>query len=279
MLSPTETEVTTENSAPAKAVSPRRPTLKKLLYHPLTWIAVGFHVLLLVVPLSQRPPNDVSVEEKTNPEEEVAIDILNLSDIAASSPPPENIPPPEASPVPPLPAAPAPAPRQVAVAAAGAPTTPAAPVTSAPAAGAPAASAPAGSTPPPGTPPPAFDPAPAQGVFISGLGNLGVRDNTAVGMPDKKSFRRPENFENFVSGTEPVAAAKEARWLDDEPADLLPVIQSTYAQSNITFTQLSNYGGEPLYQLTTDGQTILYMSIVALEGSSLLVMWENNPLG
>lgn len=277
MLSPTETEVTGENSLSAKAVSPRRPTLKKLLYQPLTWIAVGFHLLLLVVPLSKQPPDDVPVKEETDPEAEVAIDILNLSDIAASSPPPENISPPEASLVPPLPAAPAPqAPtRQTTVAPAPASTAPSSTANAI----APTSTTQTPGTQTPATPPPAFDPAPARGVFISGLSNLGISDNTAVGMPDRKSFRRPENFENFVSGIEPVAAAKEARWLDDEPADLLPVIQSAYAQSNITFTQLSNYGGEPLYQLTTNGQTILYMSIVALEGSSLLVMWENNPLG
>lgn len=274
MLSPTETEVSTTNSAPAEAASSRRPTLKKLLYHPLTWIAVGFHALLLVVPLSNQQPKDVPAEEEPAPEEEVAIDILNLSDISAPSPPPKNIPPPEAAPVPPSPAAPVSAPRQVAAVPAPAPATPAA--------GVPGATQPPGTQPPgtqpPGTQPPAFDPAPAQGAFISGLSSLGIADNTAVGMPDRKSFRRPQNFENFVSGTDPVAAAKDARWLDDEPADLFPVIQSTYAQSNITFTQLDNYGGELLYQLTADGQTILYMSIVALEGSSLLVMWENNPL-
>lgn len=275
MLPSTEKEVTTENNPPAQAAPPRRFSLKQVLYHPLTWLAIGLHAVLLVVPLQERSPDVAPAEKESVSKEEVAIDILNLSDITAPSPPPENIPP-EASPVPPPPAASALQlqPRQVAVASAPAPTTPT---------GGPGATQPPSPQSPgpqsPGPQSPAFDPAPVQSVFISGLSNLGVRDNTAVGMPDRKSFRRPGNFENFVNGIEPVAAAKEARWLDDEPSDLLPVIESNYAQSNITFTQLDNYGGEPLYELTTNGQTILYMSIVALEGSSLLVMWENNPLG
>ncbi|MGB3294829.1 MAG: hypothetical protein WBB01_17740 [Phormidesmis sp.] len=270
MLPSPKTKATTD-SAPVEAAPSRRLTLKKVLYHPLTWLAVGLHVLLLLVPLKDRQPADAPAEDEIVPEEEVAIDILNLSDITTSAPPPE-VPPPEASvPVPPhlpvaAPPAAAPPPRQVVVVEPAPAQTPIGDATSEPV------------TQPPATQSPAFDPAPAQGVFISGLGNLGVADNTAVGMPDKRAFRRPENFEYFVNGADPVAAAKDARWLDDEPADLLPVIQSTYAQSNITFTQLDNYGGEPLYELTTDGQTILYMSIVALEGSSLLVMWEDNPL-
>ena len=37
-------------------VAPRRPTLKKILYHPLTLIALGLHAFLLVVPLSTSIP-------------------------------------------------------------------------------------------------------------------------------------------------------------------------------------------------------------------------------
>ncbi len=271
MLPSIKTEVSTENNPSAKEALPRRLSLKKVLYHPLTWLAIGLHVVLLVVPLHDRQPVETPVEEEVAEEEKVAIDILNLSDIATSTPPPENTPPPEASaPVPPPPAA-APPPTQIVASPAPIPVGGA---TTQPPASQPAV------TPPPATQPPAFNPAPAQRAFISGLGSLGVKENNlSMGMPLRGSFRRPENFEKFVTGTELIATAKDVRWLDDEPNDILPLIESDYAQTNITFTQLGNYGGEPLYMLSTDSQPILYISIVGLTGSSLVVMWENNPLG
>jgi hypothetical protein len=303
----------------------RRLTFKKLLYHPLTWLALGLHALLLAVPMGADSPPEAAEPEA----EDVAVDILNLSEIATTKPPSTTSPPVTGTPTPPgaKPAAPlsatspatapvtspvtappaAIAPRPTYTAPSNlAPITPA-PIptaysqlpaasatnaaTAAPAGSGNSPTAPAGSgssptAPQPVPPQPVYDPGQDRGVFISGLQNLGVPDNTAtVGLPnDPRMFRHPDSFGFFIdnqnpASPQPIAGARDARWLGQQKGDLLATLQTTYAQSNITFDQSEDYGGESLYELRTDqGQVVMYVSLVDLKGSSLLVMWENKPV-
>ncbi len=67
--------------------------------------------------------------------------------------------------------------------------------------------------------------------------------------------------------------------MDKGPDDVLSQLKTTYGPSGIVFNQLDNYGGELLYQLVTaEGQPFMYISLVSLKGSSLLVIWQGNPL-
>lgn len=310
--------------------SSRHLLLKKALYHPLTWLALGLHALLLVIPLNSHLPATEPEAHEPEVSEEVAVDVLNLSDVATATPPSQKpvvptsaVPPAAARQAAPSPAAAAAAPFNPApsapvypsaianqtrpaqsYAAASPPSTsprassaasssagPVAADSSVAAASVTAGSAAAnnsavGAGSPAAAAPPAYDPNPDRGVFISGLSTLGVQDNTSsVGLPaDAKAFRRPDGFGFFInnqnpSNPQPVTGAKDARWLGKPSAELLPMLQSTYAPSNITFTQLDDYGGEPLYELkTAQGQVFMYVSLVELKGSSLLVTWENKPL-
>lgn len=256
-----------------------RFTISQVLHHPLTWLAVGFHALLLVVPFdpspSAAPPE--TIEEKAP--EEAAIDILSLSEISTPEPPAPAAP--EPPPAPPAAAPPAAAPAPSAPRSASGSVAPAAAATNAvpPAAGAsvPATTAPAGDPPPP---PPAYDPSADQEIFIGNLGAIGLTDYTAAqGLPETRFFRHPENAGTFLNGSAPAAGAKDARWMDKGPDDVLSQLKTTYGPSGIVFNQLDNYGGELLYQLVTaEGQPFMYISLVSLKGSSLLVIWQGNPL-
>ena len=253
----------------AKNNSPRRSPLKRVLSHPLTWIAVGLHALLLVVPFNPKPAVAPDLPEEETPEE-VTVDILNLSDIATSTPPPETPPPPENTP-PPVPQAAPPVPSAV-------PPPTADEIPAEPEPSAPEPSVPDPPAEPP--PPPAYDPSQDQQVFINNLGAINLGDYTdTLGLPDASNFRNPGNAGAFVSNGAPVAGARSARWMDKPPDSVLGELQTTYARSGIQFNPLAPYGGEALYELITpDGQSFMYISLAALEGSSLLVIWQANPL-
>lgn len=270
-----------ENSSSLNERSPLRLitdrfTIRQVLHHPLTWLAVGFHALLLVVPFDPSPsaaPPETPEEEAP---EEAAIDILSLSDISTREPPappaPETPPAPPAAAAPPSTAPPSTSPRSAPAAAASATAAPSAPGPSAL-----ATPAPTGDLPPP---PPDYDPSADQEIFIGNLGAIGLTDYTAAqGLPETRFFRHPENAGNFLTGTAPAAGAKDARWMDKGPDDVLSQLKTTYEPSGIVFNQLDNYGGELLYQLVTaEGQPFMYISLVSLKGSSLLVIWQGNPL-
>ncbi len=280
-----------ENRSSLPERSPRRLvtsrlTIKQVLYHPLTLLAVGVHVLLLVVPFNLSP--SVAPPEKPEEEapEEAAIDILSLSEISTPEPPvPAASEPP---PAPPAAAPPSAALRSAPVSAASPAAAPAAsrsaPVSAAaaPAALAPGPSAPATAAPAgkPSPPLPAYDPSADQEIFIGNLGAIGLTDYTAAqGLPEPRFFRQPENASSFLNGTVPAAGAKDARWMDKGPDDVLNQLKTTYGPSGIVFNQLDNYGGELLYQLVTAaGEPFMYISLVSLKGSSLLVIWQGNPL-
>lgn len=309
--------------------SSRLQIVKKALYHPLTFLALGLHALLLVMPMAAEPAAEPEAAEEVP--EEVAVDVLNLSDIATSTPPSAK----PASPASGAPSAPLPpgagaiAPRSSASpvnynpvnysppaasqprsTAVFATTSPAAGIPTGPAAGIPVGPAATGAVPAGGSatgpvataggggsatgpavtasgaqPQPTYDPAQEQGVFITGLQSLGVQDNTdAVGLPSPNALRRPAGYNFFLDNNtdpinpQPIPQAKSARWLEAQTSELFTQLQNTYAQSNIVFNQLDDYGGESLYELqNSTGQVVMYISLVDLKGSSLLVMWNSKP--
>ncbi|MEO0520966.1 MAG: hypothetical protein AAF171_27140 [Cyanobacteria bacterium P01_A01_bin.116] len=261
----------------AKVQPTRRLTARKVLYHPLTWLAVGFHGLLLFVPFN---PGPVSVEEDVEiaeePEEDaIPIDILNLSDIATATPPAEA--PPTATPPAPPSAAVAPAPATVPAPAEPEPLVADEEVL--------IDIADPDIADPLGTPDeevpkqPAYDPGQDQTLFIDNLGQMALGDYTAdQGLPPANFFREPGNAGYFLAGETPVAGAKDARWMDKGPDAVLDELQRSYAASGITFSQLNDYGGEVLYELKTPtGESFMFISLARLKGSSLLVIWQGDP--
>lgn len=259
----------------------QQSVIKKVLYHPLTWIAVGVHVVLLFVPFS---PTSPSVAQSEAPEEEVdesiPVDILNLADISAPTPPADApqpaTPPPTATPpaAPPPTAAPAPA----------IPATPEQPAPStAPAPAETPAAAPVEASSP--SPPPAYDPSGDQQVFVGHIDAIGIKNyRDQLGLPGANTFPKGNGatFLNFSNPAMPVpiAGARDAVWMDKQPLDVLAKLKETYEPAGVTFTQLDNYGDELLYQLTNpDGQPFMHVSLVDFAtGSSLLVMWSDSPL-
>ncbi|MGC1306628.1 MAG: hypothetical protein WA885_05320 [Phormidesmis sp.] len=255
--------------------TPRRLTIKKVLYHPLTWTAIGIHLLLLVVPFDPGASTAEPEIEEVTDNEAIPVDILNLSEISTATPPAENVPTPSTPP----PSAPSPAAAPPASTAPPAVVAPA-PVATAPTdpALAPFEPAPA-AAPPASTPPPAYDPGEDQALFINNLGALNLGDYTeAQGLPPANFFRQPGNAGYFLNEGVPVLGAKDARWMDKGPDAVLAELQATYAPSGIVFNQLDSYGGEILYELRTAAdQPFMYISLANLKGSSLLVIWQANP--
>lgn len=277
----------------------RPNTFKKVLYHPLTWAALGLHALLLTVPFSTEP--SAVVEEEAIAEEAISVDLLNLSEIATSTPPPPQseaalapetaLAPVTSSSVIPLPSASAPAPTAAPAAAASANQSSAANMPVQPAA-----------TPQPTQPtapqPSEYDSTQDRGVFIQGLdsiGAMGLNDLSGQGLPlatdfvkgNATSFLGPTalatDFRNPVSvaaaGALPPGAAS-ARRIDSQAKDVLKKIQAGYANTGITFNPASDYGGEPLYELKKPtGETFAFVSLVSFQGSSLMVLWTDNPNG
>lgn len=266
----------------------RRLTLQKVLYHPLTWIAVGVHVVLLVIPFG--PSQSEAVEENTEQTEDIesiSVDILNLAEIATSEPPPL-----EPTPAPPQPASvPAPAiapPTQLSPSTAPLPTEinpgPAAqPETVSPDSSAPTQQAVKTQTP-------AYDPSADQQLYIQNLDSLGLEGfKDASGrslLLSARDFRKGTNSSYFITETavdgipnvQPVEKARDARRLDGEPAGILAQQRETYAAAGLSFIEVGEYGGEPLHQLTKeDGSAIMYLSLVQLQGSTLLVIWQEDP--
>lgn len=260
----------------------QQSVVKKVLYHPLTWLAVGVHIALLFVPFS---PTSPSVAQSEAPEEEadesIPVDILNLADISAPTPPadvppPATSPPPAAAPptAPPPTAAPAPAP--------AAPEQPAPAPTPAVPAETPAAAPIEASSPPP---PPAYDPSGDQQVFVGHIDAIGIKNyRDQLGLPGANTFPKGNGatFLDFANPAmpAPTAGARDAVWMDKQPLDVLAKLKETYEPAGVTFTQLDSYGGELLYQLINpDGQPFMHVSLVDFAtGSSLLVMWSDSPL-
>ncbi len=265
-----------------------RLTLKKVLHHPLTWIALGVHVVLLVVPFNPSEPK--TGEDSTEQSEEIEsipVDVLNLAEIATSEPPPSE---PAAPPSPS--SAPAIAPPRPA-------SAPAAPVPGGVEPGPVVQSpAPASSTnsstqtqSAAGTQMAAYDSSADQQMYIQNLDSLGLqgyKDPLTGGnaLPAPREFRKGTDSSFFVAETsvggvptsQAVAGARDARRLDGEPADILAKQTEVYSSAGLSFVEAGSYGGEPLHQLTkADGNVVMYLSLVQLQGSTLLVIWQNDP--
>lgn len=245
------------------------------------------HGLLLMAPVGSEAP---SKAEETSAEEEVPVDILNLQEFSA----PEGSTTALATPPPVLPPMQPAAPTRGAVPALPPPpreTVPNPKAISQPQA--PQAAPQATPTPQPSasiqpSPAPSFDPQPSRQQFLSGLGNLGVTDYTdSMGLPPAKLFRRPENLPFFfqpdsINGSQlqPLAQVQQARWIDKEPDAVLEnSLQKVYGSAGVTFEeQPAGYGGERFFVAKTPaGQPFLYISLVQLKGSTLLVIWNENP--
>ncbi len=263
----------------------RRLTLRKILYYPLTWAAVGAHVLLLVVPFDSSPSEAAEdTSEQPKELESIPVDILNLSEIATSEPPPSA---PLAAPPPVAPAGaiasqPVPSPADISTSVVDpGPATEVQAET--------VATVDTASTQQQEEQQSAYDPSGDQRQFIQnleGLGLGGFEVNGERSLPNVKSFRNGTDPSYFIIETgvrpntviNPAAGAREARWLDKEPGNVLGELTATYAAAGIGFTPIESYGAEPLYELTTaNGDPFMYISLVQLKGSTLLVVWQADP--
>ena len=292
---PLTDEMTVESiseAAIAKNATPlyQRITWKRAIYHPLTWLALGIHVALLVVPFNPAPPVAIEPEE-ANSDDAIAIDLLNLSDIATSVPPPVDTPPPPTD-VPSAPSNPAQVPASIAV------QSKAVQPEAAQTAQAPAVqpdptsqnAEPVQQVPEPASPEPvqqepvaqtpAYDPSQDQQLFVKNLGQLGLStyDSSVIGLPGPNEFKEPVNAGFFVNADAPAPGAKSVQQIDKQPSDVFEQLDTSYRQAGITFTPLDNYGGESLYHAATpEGDTLMYFSLVRLKGSTLLVIWQDLP--
>jgi len=262
-----------------KPDAPERPKSKSVspgwrwqwLIAPLMGFSIILHIALLFVPLpSLAPPaEELTAEETPEEDEEAPIDILALSEIAAPEPPPET--PPEQpqqaqaqAPPPPDAVPPPPDPQQV-------PEAPSAEVVN---------------EPPPieeglDNAPPSFDPAATTDQFLGDLSGLGVQDYTSeLGLPPPEYLRNPGNAACFLDPSGGlVPGVRVANWLDKEPQTLLREnLQDVYGPRGITFEELPSYCDERYFRgVTAEGQPFITLSLVTLEGSTLLVVWETPP--
>ena len=286
---------------------------KKILYHPLTWIAVGFHLLLLTVPFSTEP--SAVAEEAVAEEEAIPVDLLNLSAIAtatpsaqqpeaspAAAPPPASAnasPPPAAAPsaappvsnnlpLPPVPNMPVPA----SVTSQASSQIPSQSQTQAQ----PSAQLPAQSSAQPPAQPPAYDPTEDRKVFLQGFDSIAAAGLNEYGeLPTAEQFSKRNaqyflgasalaaDYRNPVRAGEPGSlpdGAATAKYTDKQPKDVLSQVQSSFASVGVSFTQIGEYGQEPLYELKKPtGETFAFVSLVGFQGSTLTVVWTQNPNG
>lgn len=263
---------------------PKQRPLWQVLVAPLFVLSMVGHGLLLIMPVPSRP----SVEETANnqneeleeevPEELEAVDILDLASIAAPEPPPPE-PPPEAPP--PEPAAAAPPPSQ-----------PVAPLPEDLEAPPPEPEPELENSPPPPDPeaPPSFDPGPTQQAFVGSLSNLqGASYGDDLRLLALENFRGTQEEKLYTASffvtdintnlPQPVAGARTARLLDFGLDRNLDLLTDTYAAQALTFQEVQpRYGGQRLYQLyNAEGDPVILFSLVELEGSVLLVVWNGDP--
>ncbi|MEM8603607.1 MAG: hypothetical protein AAGF24_07200 [Cyanobacteria bacterium P01_H01_bin.121] len=246
--------------ASTKPASPRQSAWRwQWLVAPLMGVSFILHIALLFLPIPSVDliPEEEVEEEATGSEEEEVIDVLNLADITAPEPPPEEAPPPEEQAPPPAEnVAPNLDPTQIV------------------------------ETPEEAPPPVEEQPAESfvdtsRDQFISGISDLGVEDYTSdLGLPRPNFFRRPENAGCFIdAGGNPVPGIRVLNWLDKEPQTLLREnLQNVYGQSGVAFVEQAAYCGERYFYLyAPSGEFFMAMSLVQMEGSALLVSWEARP--
>lgn len=249
------------------------------LLAPLFIISVTLHILILAVPWSSRP--SASVEETVETEASTEPEVVDILSIATQVPPetsPEDSapPPPQGTqPVPPPSALP---PNPDRLSPESAPADPADPADPPP-----EDTFQATTTDPPA---PAFDPGAAQNDFAVNIGNVGVADYTdRLGLPPRRNFRNPATADQFLvnpdsdSPTSP-PNARLARWLDKEPDTILQQLTGTYG-ATLDFAELPLYHNERFFVALEkqSGNPAFYLSLVQLQGSTLMVMWNSPPPG
>ncbi|MEM6436130.1 MAG: hypothetical protein AAF773_20090 [Cyanobacteria bacterium P01_D01_bin.115] len=252
--------------SPPQSATPTRAWRWQWLLAPLMGFSIVLHIALLFVPLPA-PENPEEVEEAPpEADEEIAVDILNLSEIVAPEPPPEQPeqpPQPEAAPPPPAEVPAPPDPTQELAPAEQDTFEDQLPIDDG-----------LDEQPP-------FDPGPSRNVFIDGIANLPVTDQTSeVGLPESRFFRVETNAVCFVrpdGGAVP--EARDARWLELEPSDVFAVLQESYAPIGISLTERGDaFCGERYFEaFTAAGESFMTFSLAQLEGSTLLVIWETPP--
>lgn len=272
--------------------SSRLLTFKKVLHHPLAGIALGIHLLLLIVPLN--PSKPAPIESEKPPEEAVIpVDILNLADVSAPklpASPPAEIAPTQASKQ--LPSQTTNQQPQIQNQVSAVPLSQDSPAvlnspSNSQSANLPNTKQPANGNQPAdnkqssdNSQPPAYDPGPQRSAFIGNLGNIGL-NNYGDRLPQPNFFKRSENAGYFLTNTDPPALVDgtlSSTWMDKGISTIFPQMQTTYATTGVSFTQLENYGGEILYELTdSTGQPFQYISLVELKGSTLIVNWPEKP--
>jgi hypothetical protein len=252
------------------------------LIAPIMGISIVLHVVLLFVPIPtfSDSEQEEAIEEEPEADEEEVIDILSLSDIAAPEPPPEppaEAPPQESPPSQPLPpdaVPPPPDPAQAEQLPVDDPIDDSAdeggfddplPVDD-------GAEDPA---------PPPFDPGPSRDVFIGNISNLGVQDySDNIQDLDSSFFKRPGSAPCFLDpGGGLVPSVRTANWVDKSPQTLM---RENFAQgfggTGITFEELAPFCGEKYFQaFTAAGEPFMKFSMVEMQGSTVLVMWDTPP--
>ncbi|MEO0456204.1 MAG: hypothetical protein AAF152_06415 [Cyanobacteria bacterium P01_A01_bin.114] len=263
---------------------PKTPR-KFLRLHPLTWLSVGLHGALLLMPAWQlQPPK---TEEPEPPEEEVVIEVENLADLLGSQesePPPAEPPPAEPPPAAQVPQqqvlteVPEEIPEELLE-----PTLPEAPLPDDPL--------------PDEPPPPPFDPA-VQAAFKSDLshflstgasnsaGTSSNFDNTdqwpilpsmidsRIG--DQAAFFTPDSI---ADGTYQAYPGVEFKYIGRNfdlvsSEGLGPAVQA----SGLSFEQIDTYGGSTLYVvISPEGNPMNYISLVDMKGSTAVFVWPDDP--
>ena len=265
--------------APTRRLLPKK-ILLKLLYNPLTWLAVGAHVLLLVVPFDPSlAPSEVVEEPQEDVDESIPVDILNLSEIATAAPPPEKPPaPPEPIPTQvPAPVAP-PVPSPVSE-----DPVPSEPVEPEEPAESDFSEDPQSEEDPLSGGNDAYDPTGNQNYFVGEIANLGIDTFTGVvAYPDASNFEK-ENGDSFLDFSDPLNPAPltsslDAKFMDEQISDVITTLNNSYGGS-VNINPVESYAGELLYELSdTTGNVFMHISLVEFKtGSTLIVMWPNNP--
>lgn len=285
---PSEGAIASSDSLASDATSTRRLSPKKvlikLLYNPLTWLAIGAHVLLLLVPFDPSVKTAEVIEEPEAEEDEsIPVDILNLSALSRpeppETPPPTEPPPPTSVPVdvPPPPAVPIPS---------ESPVSPAASTDPPPAFD---PSTPPDPTDPPEPTPPPYNANGDRTQFLSnldGLQGLSSYRGTANELPAALNFGRKGHGSYFLdfsnpNVTVPLANSLDAIWYkDSQVADVVQTMRNSYEPYDYQLLQVDDYAQEELYELIEpEGNTVMFVSAVNFPGSVLLVMWPDNPNG
>lgn len=283
-------DFTLSEVAPRRRHSPKE-LLVRLFYSPLTWLAIGAHVLLLIVPFdpSARTPEVTEEQAEETVDESIPIDILNLAELATPTPPPEQpaaTPPAQTATPPPVPAPAAALPAAVEEPAPLEPVGPEELLDEEPVGG-------DEDTGPDeteidstgGEESANYDPTENQNYFVGQIANLGISVfEGVVQYPAAEDFDQGngDRFLNFADPLNPVPLpeSRDAVYMDEQVSDVIATLNNAYGGS-VQITQADAYADELLYALSdVEDNVFMYVSLVEFKsGSTLVVMWPNNPNG